>query len=410
MVLAAGWLSQSTSGQTYDTNNIVVSTFVGYGFPAYIDGQGIFSAFNAPSQVVSDTASNLYVWDSNNARIRKVTPDGTVSTYAGNGTFFEGYRTNISLSWGQVSALAMDRTDRIWIVMSGNYGGTTYLLAISTNGYVSIENGGLTNLNASSGICFDSGNNLYYSGGNRIYRYSLGSATVTPIAGNGVADYFDGQGALFTAFNNPGAMACDPADNLYVWDAGNRRLRRIDPGQNVTTVAGNGGYYYPEDGVGTNAGFSSVSSLFYDRAGNLYFVSGSCVRRMDAKTNVTTVAGAFYPNGYADGPGNEARFNNAGGGCFSYGMIYVADSGNHRIRAIAANPQGQPVAPASLQLKTFPGLQITGVIGRTYQIQSSPNLNTWTTVGTVLLNSSPYVWVDQNPVSGSKYYRAVLMP
>ena len=91
-------------------------------------------------------------------------------------------------------------------------------------------------------------------------------------------------------------------------------------------------------------------------------------------------------------------------------MIFIADSGNNRIRNIAFNPQSQVSPPANLQLNTYPGLQITGTVGRTYQIQTSPDLSSWTTAATLLLNSSPYLWIDQNPVSGNKYYRAVLLP
>jgi hypothetical protein len=91
-------------------------------------------------------------------------------------------------------------------------------------------------------------------------------------------------------------------------------------------------------------------------------------------------------------------------------MIFVADTGNNRIRNIAFDPQSQVVSPASLQLNTYPGLQITGTVGRTYQIQTSPNMNAWNTVTTLLLTSSPYFWIDQNPVSGNKFYRAVMLP
>jgi len=409
LILLAG----EAQAQIYDTNNDVVSTFAGYGIPAYVDGQGLLTAFNNPTQIVSDTSSNLYVWDSNNQRVRKITPDRTVSTFVGGGSYFDGYGTNVSLGWGQVSAMAIDNANQLWLVMANSYyGGNNYLLSIDTNGYVSIVNGGLTNLTSSSGICFDSADNLYYSGGNRIYRYNHGTGTVAPFAGSGISGYFDGQGTLLTAFSNPTALACDQADNIYVWDSGNGRIRRVDQLQNVTTIAGGGGYYgyYPADGVGTNAIFSVINSMFFDHAGNLYMVCGGYVRKMDAQTKVSTLAGAFYQAGYNDGPGNIALFNSANGGCFSQGMVFVADGGNNRIRNITFNAQGQPVAPANLQLNTYPGVQITGSIGHTYQIQSSPDMNIWNTVSTVLLNSSPYLWIDRNPVAGNKFYRAVMLP
>ena len=119
------WPAQA---QIYDTNNIMVSTFAGYGIPGYVDGQGLLTAFNNPTQIVSDTASNLYVWDNRNQRIRKITPDRTVSTFVGGGSYLDGYGTNVSLAWGQVSAMAMDHNNQIWVVMANSYyGGVNYL-------------------------------------------------------------------------------------------------------------------------------------------------------------------------------------------------------------------------------------------------------------------------------------------
>lgn len=409
-IAVAGTLGWQVGAQTYDTNNVVVETFAGFGIPGYVDGQGQLTAFSGPSQIVSDTASNLFVWDSGNFRIRKIISNGTVTTFAGGGSYFNGYGTNASLSWGSGGTMAIDHANTMWLVMINGYSGQGYFVTIGTNGYVSIANGGLTNLSSYSGICFDSANNLYYSGGNRIYRYNPVTGVVQAFAGSGISGNFDGPGTLFSAFNNPGALACDQADNIYVWDSGNATIRRVDQSQSVTTIAGNS-YYSITDGTGTNAIFNGpIPAIFSDNQGNVYFVCGSCIRKMDAQTNVVTLAGTFYQAGYANGPGSLARFNNASGGCLSQGMIFVADTGNNRIRSIAFNPQPQVVSTANLQLKTYPGLQITGTIGRSYQIESSPNMNAWTPVTTVLLTSSPYLWIDQNPVSGNKFYRAVMLP
>ena len=122
------------------------------------------------------------------------------------------------------------------------------------------------------------------------------------------------------------------------------------------------------------------------------------------------MAGSFTQTGYTNGAGNLARFNGADGVCISGGTIYVADSSNQRIRSITNNPQSQVVSGANLGIGTFAGVTITGIVGRTYQIQSSPDLNTWTTRATVLLTSSPYLWIDQNPIAGNKFYQAVLLP
>lgn len=205
-------------------------------------------------------------------------------------------------------------------------------------------------------------------------------------------------------------MACDAADNIYVWDYGNYLIRRIDQSQNVTTFAGKYQNGSNTDGVGTNAAFNTVSQMSVDGSGNLYLACGSCIRKINAATNVVTMAGSFNQTGYTNGAGNLARFNGADGVCVSGGTIFVADYSNQRIRNITFNPQPQVVSGANLGIGTFAGVTITGIVGRTYQIQSSPNMNTWTTRATLLLTSSPYLWIDPNPASGNKFYRALLLP
>ena len=236
LLVAIGWQADA---QIYDTNNEVVQTFAGFGIPGDVDGQGQFTAFSAPAQIASDTASNLFVWDSGNARIRKITPDGTVTTFAGGGSYLDGYGTNVSLNWGQIGAMAMDHADILWLVMVSGYNGLAYLVTIDTNGYVSQVNGGLANLGGSSGICFDSADILYYSGGNKIYRYNPVSGVANAVAGSGISGYYDGQGTLFSAFNNPTVLTCDQANTIYVWDSGNNVIRRIDQNQKCNDLRRN---------------------------------------------------------------------------------------------------------------------------------------------------------------------------
>jgi hypothetical protein len=146
---------------------------------------------------------------------------------------------------------------------------------------------------------------------------------------------------------------------------------------------------------------------------------GESIREIDVATNVTTLAGSFTQNGYVNGAGSIARFNGAGDEaiCFSQSMIFTGDAFNQRIRSITKNPTTQTGSPASLQLKTYAAfqntyviLQLSGTLGRTYQIQSSPDMTTWTTRAALLLNPNPYLWIDQNPMSGNTFYRAVMLP
>ena len=149
-----------------------------------------------------------------------------------------------------------------------------------------------------------------------------------------------------------------------------------------------------------------------DDGGNLLFLAGNAIAKLTVKTNVIYYAGTpnFSSGTYTNGTGSLARFNNPSSACFSQGSIFVSDTGNQRIRQITFNPQTNIVTGANLGIGIYAGITFTGTVGRTYQIQSSPNMTTWTTQATLLLTASPYLWIDQNPVAGNKFYRAILLP
>lgn len=400
-----------TEAQNYDTNNVVVQTFAGSGFSGYVDGVGQLTMFNNPTAIVADSHGNLFVFDSQNSRIRKIAPDSTVTTFVGGGTQTTGVGTNVSFpNYGSFGGMTIDRNDTIWAI---TFSSSVYLYKITSNATVTRTS---VSLSFPQGICADSGGNLYFSdnSANKIFRYST-NGNLAVFAGSGNPSYADGNG-IFTSFYFPKALASDAADNIYVWDSGNYLIRKIDQSQNVTTIAGKYQNHFPiNDGLGTNASIYSISGMTCDGFGNLIFTdsaaaTGSSVRRVSITTNVTTIAGGFSQAGYANGAGNLARFNNASGVCVSDGIIYVADMSNQRIRSITNNPQPQVVAGANLGIGTFAGVTITGTVGRTYQVQSSPDMASWTTRATLLLTSSPYLWIDQNPVSGQKFYRAMMLP
>ena len=99
LVAIAAVFNWQAEAQTYDTNNVVVQTFAGSGFYGYLDGVGQSTMFYNPLGVVADSSDNLFVADNGNYRIRKITPDGTVSTFAGGGDAAPpGYGTNVSLN------------------------------------------------------------------------------------------------------------------------------------------------------------------------------------------------------------------------------------------------------------------------------------------------------------------------
>ena len=156
-----GW---QAAAQNYDTNGDFVQTFAGSGFSGYVDGVGQQTMFNDPSAIVSDTSSNLFVLDNGNFRIRKITPDGTVSTFAGGGNSTTGYGTNVSLNYEYFGSMAIDHSNALWMTVL-DFGGSDYLLRIGPDGFVSrahtnhIYYSGLVPPYV-SGVCVDSKNSF----------------------------------------------------------------------------------------------------------------------------------------------------------------------------------------------------------------------------------------------------------
>lgn len=409
VVAVAATLGWRAGAQIYDTNNNYVQIFAGSGQSSYLEAQGTLAMFSNPSAVVVDTSSNLFVIDSGNYRIRKITPDGTTSPFVGGGVLnLPGYGTSVSLSGFTFGPMVIDRSNTVSIAAFNFQGLGGGLLRVYADGYTEFLT--FSGISEQSGICVDSGNNLYFSttGGNQIFRLAA-NGTLTFVAGNGSSGTTDGNG-FFASFNIPRALAVDFANNVYVWDSGSHLVRRIDSSQNVTTIAGSNGSTSDIDGQGTSARFNSIYAMTVDNNGNVIMACGSSIRQMSASTNVTTIAGSFSQNSYANGLGALARFSGARGVWLSHGMMFVADSGNHRIRQISSDPQPQVVADSKLGIQNYAGITITGLVGRAYQIQISPDATNWTLRTTLLLTASPYLWFDLNPISGNKFYRALLLP
>lgn len=408
MVIALA-LGGPAAAQDYDTNNVHVQPFVGSGFYGYYDGQGVLTMFNAPSAIAADASGNLFVHDSNNNRIRKITPGGTVTTFAGGGNgSLPGFGTNVALPYNYYGGtMTIDHANNLWLLLGG------YLLRIGPDAYVAPQNANIpVSYSSPAGLCVDSANNIYYSSENRIFRYNQSNGQSEVFAGSGNQGPSDGNW-IFTSFYSPTALAADAANNIYVWDSGNRLLRRINPNRDVETIVFANSpncAYCDVDGSGGQAQFAYVNGMCVDNLGNLLLACGTSVRKLTVTTNATTLAGSFTQNGYTNGIGAVARFNNARGICVSQSSIVIADYGDHRIRKILFDPPPQIVPDSNLRLQMLPSLRITGEVGRTYRIESSSNLTNWSAEANVLLTSTPYLWLDESAPGQTKYYRTFLLP
>jgi hypothetical protein len=392
-------LCWQAEAQIYETNNVFVQTFVGSGFRGIVDGQGTQTMFGGPWAIVADSSSNIFVLDDD--RVRKITPDGSVSSFVGGGRLSPpGYGTNVSLP--PPNSLMIDRSNVMWATSRNDQ----KLLRIQSDGFVSITN--LIVWGVLAGFCLDSRNNFYTSPFVDVHRWRIDGFREV-FVGSGNQGSRDGNG-IFTSFNAPTKFAADPFDNIYVWDSGNHLIRRIHQNRDVVTVAGKVGVSFDADGTRTNASFARVEAICTDEAGNLILACGSSIRKMTPTGTVTTIAGSFTETGDTDGPGFNARFSKASDVCVSRGAVFVADPGNHLIRKIAFNASVSPVSGANLQLDTYPGLQITGTVGRTYRIETSTDTTTWSEETRILLTSSPFLWIHTNAVRQKRFYRAFLLP
>ncbi len=230
LIAILGWQIEA---QIYDTNGDYVQTFAGSGFSGDVNGVGVQTMFNNPNAIVTDSHSNIFFWDSGNYKLKKITPDGTVTTFA-------------SIAIGiDVQAMAMDKNNSIWL-LSSSHNFYTNLYQVTASAVVTrfdLTPFPVSNSNPIwSGLCLDSAGNIYLSSpwANRIYKYSTNGVMMV-FAGSGNPGYADGNG-IFTAFNFPTALAVNAANNIYVWDTGtfggNYLIRKIDQSQNVTTFAG----------------------------------------------------------------------------------------------------------------------------------------------------------------------------
>ncbi|WP_114757898.1 putative Ig domain-containing protein [Flavobacterium sp. AG291] len=272
--------------------NALISTFAGTGSSGTADGTGTAASFDTMNKIVFDSLGNAYVADGNNNKIRKITPFGVVSTFAGSG------------SPGSADGI-----------------------------------GTAASFNRPFGLAIDASGNLYVTDydGNKIRKITP-SGVVSTLAGSGSQGSVDGTGTAAT-FYNPSGIAIDPSGNLYVSEYSNRKVRKITPSGVVSTLAGNGSSS-STDGTGTAASFAILFDITYDALTNsLYVTEGGGsqrIRKVTLNGVVTTLAGSSA--GYADGTGSAAAFNTPLGIVSdSNGNLYVSDNSNRRVRKVIAS-------------------------------------------------------------------------
>ncbi len=253
-----------------------VTTLAGSGNQGSDNGPDTASSFFSPRGVTVDGSGNVYVADWGNHLIRKIGQAGDVTTFAGNGMqgFANGPDTSASFKFPQ--GIAIDAAGNLYIGDSGN----ELIRKISPSGVVTTlaGNGSIGSSNGIGaeasfynpiGIAVDASGNVYVAdANNQVIRKITPSGTVTTYAGNGDQGFANGP-AIAASFNSPKGVAVDASGNVFVADTGNNLIRQISTSGEVTTVAGSGSSGSDNGNVAV-ATFNQPVSVAVDGSGNLY--------------------------------------------------------------------------------------------------------------------------------------------
>lgn len=335
----------------------IIATVAGLG-----QGAPLFSGDNGPAtnarlffphSVTVDASGNIYIADTGNQRIRKVTAStGIITTVAGNGTgaYSGDNEPATAASIFNPTAIAVDNNGNIFIAdyennrirrVDNSTGIITTVAGTGALGFTG-DNSFATSAQLSnpSGVAIDGGGNLLIADtyNQRIRKVDLLSGIIVTITGNGVAGSAGDNGPATSAqLNVPQGITLDGSGNLYIADYASGKIRKVAAGT-ITTVAGNGGF-------GGDGGPATASSIKYpngvgvDAAGNIYFADqyNNRIRKIDKTTgNITTISGNGNNNFSGDnGLASSATLNwPRGVSLDSDGNIYFADASNNRIRKI----------------------------------------------------------------------------
>lgn len=325
-----------------------VTTLAGRpGVAGYADGSGRAAEFRLPGSVAVDNSGHVFVADAANHVIRKIDPNGTVSLLAGHpvahgSTDGVGDNARFSAPFG----VAADRMGNLYVADTVN----NTIRKVTPEGEVSNLAGSAGNPGSNDGTgevarfrnpwgiaVNDTGDVFVADLSNDTIRKITPGGQVTTIAGlAGHAGEADGPSDE-ARFDEPNAIAIDHEGNLYVSDGNNNTIRKITAAGMVTTLAGTPGHAGYADGQGVDAWFSNPRGLALDQRNNIFVIDGGSdtIRVITPAGDVTTVAGLPGVSGATDGTGANARFNGPSGiAVDSSGTLFVADAENNTIRKI----------------------------------------------------------------------------
>jgi uncharacterized protein (TIGR03437 family) len=309
-------------------------------------GPAVNAQLFLPQGVAVDPSGNLYIADTNNNRVRIVT-GAVIATFAGGGQSLGDNGPARSAQLIQPKGVATDSSANVYIADTDEgrirkvSNGTITTVAGSGSAGFAGDGGAATNANIffPQGIAVDSAGTLYIADTNNNRIRKVSSGTITTIGGTGTAGFGGDSGqATSAAVNLPVGVAVDASGNVYIADTNNNRIRRIATGV-MTTVAGSGTTGFSGDGgPAANAQLNQPFGVAVDSSGNVYIAdTGNNRIRLVSGGIITTIAGTGAAGFSGDGgSASNAQLNQPKGVAVdSSGNVFIADTGNNRIREIS---------------------------------------------------------------------------
>jgi sugar lactone lactonase YvrE len=357
-----------TSGQGFAQSVYTPYTFTTFagmaGSSGSANGTGSAARFYLPSGAAVDGAGNVYVADTGNSTIRKVTPAGAVTTLAGKAG------------------------------VTGSANGT----------------GSAARFYYPNGVAVDGVGNVYVADtdNNTIRKVTAGGAVTTLAGLSGSSGFVNATGSV-ARFFGPFGVAVDKAGNIYVADTRNNAIRKVTAAGVVTTLTG--GTYGSKDGTGIAAQFNFPSGVAVDSATNVYVADygNNTIRKVTPAGVVTTLAGLTGVSGTNNGTGSAALFYLPSGVTVdSVGNVYVADTGNHTIRKGFAATSPPVIVPGSPAFNGGQfGFNLTGSAGQLVVVEASTNLSNWLSIWTNTFGTGMLPFSDpQSSTCPGRFYRA----
>ncbi|MNK10165.1 Levanase precursor [compost metagenome] len=320
-------------------------TVAGKGENGYTNGVKANARFSNPIDIAFDKNGNAYVTEDGTKCIRKISAFGDVTLFAG----ANNSKTGLEDGFGAAARFTTPLGIAVHPITGDIYvADANRIRKISPTGLVSTFAGAENNavgyadgspahakFNYLSDIAIDDDGNIYVAdrNNNRIRKYTAATNTFTTIAGSS-AGFADGNGAQ-AQFKGPTQLAVDANGNVFVSDRGNFRIRKITSKGVVTTIAGNGSNV-SSDGNGNSAGMSDPFGIAVAQDGNIYVseYNRHAIRKIDTKGNVSTLSGGAE-FGLADGIGTKAKLKNpAGIIAAADGNLYFVERANATVRTV----------------------------------------------------------------------------